>query len=825
MTRFDCRNEYRLRVLKEADAATTPNAIEYVEVRDTDEPDNALRQRTLYLRTIHPAPAPGSVDEITPANVSISGGDRVMDVEVEWVVRADATGGSVPAGLSAAQWAELTDDVDEPDHVLVVRTEVRGDFSTYTLALVVAGSKAHLTGFDPELSTVALRFKVECPTDLDCASASECGAPPAGETPRIDYLAKDFTGFRRLMLERLSTLSPSWAERSAADIGITVVELMAYVADELSWRQDAIATEAYLGTARSRVSLRRHARLVDYRLHEGCSARAIVRVETTAANANLPRGTVMFTQVPGVDRTVGAGSEALAEALLHHPAAFATCADAVLHADCDEMELYGWGDPEACLARGAVSATLTGRPDVGVGDLIVLAETASPANGKKEDANPTQRFAVRLTEVTLDVDPAGGLFDVPATVTDKEVTRIAWHADDALPEALPLLHAESRTPTATAWGNIVLVDHGLPVAGEEMPPETPQLARSPLAYVVPPPSDDTPATATLLGLEPRLAAPAIELTGTFLTIDTVWKPAADLFASSRIDPHFVVEREGDFSAAIRFGDNRHGKRPEAGTSFMADYRLGGGTAGNVGAESITHVVTNNPSIIGVINPLPAAGGVEPESPQEVRRDAPHAFLVQERAVTPADYSEMAQRMGAVQSAETTMRWTGSWHTVFVSADRLGGAAVDPSFGSDLRTWLEKYRMAGYDLEVDVPVFVPLEIDLLVCVEARSLRSEVAALAGRALGTGVASDGRRGLFHPDRLTFGSSVYLSSVYASLHAITGVESVSVRTFQRLGQPHTSGLTSGVLEMQRLEIARLDNDPNFADRGLLTIRTGGGR
>ena len=37
-----------------------------------------------------------------------------------------------------------------------------------------------------------------------------------------------------------------------------MVELLAFVGDYLSYQQDAIATEAYLGTARRRVSVRRH---------------------------------------------------------------------------------------------------------------------------------------------------------------------------------------------------------------------------------------------------------------------------------------------------------------------------------------------------------------------------------------------------------------------------------------------------------------------------------------------------------------------------------------------------------------------------------------
>src|SRR5206468_1474717 len=83
--------------------------------------------------------------------------------------------------------------------------------------------------------------------------------------------------------------SPEWTERHAADIGITLVELVAYVADYLAYRQDAVATEAYLGTARKRVSVRRHARLVDYPMHDGCNARVWVQVvlDNTASPTGL----------------------------------------------------------------------------------------------------------------------------------------------------------------------------------------------------------------------------------------------------------------------------------------------------------------------------------------------------------------------------------------------------------------------------------------------------------------------------------------------------------------------------------------------------------
>ena len=100
-----------------------------------------------------------------------------------------------------------------------------------------------------------------------------------------------------MMLDRLSLTVPGWTERSAADVGVTLVELLAYAADNLTYRQDAIATEAYLGTARRRVSVRRHARLVDYHLHEGCNARAWVHVEVAGNNIALARGTQLLSRV------------------------------------------------------------------------------------------------------------------------------------------------------------------------------------------------------------------------------------------------------------------------------------------------------------------------------------------------------------------------------------------------------------------------------------------------------------------------------------------------------------------------------------------------
>ena len=114
-------------------------------------------------------------------------------------------------------------------------------------------------------------------TEKATAKASDTTQTALG----IDYLAKDYASFRRLMLDRLAASAPGAITGHPADPGTMLVELVAGVADDLSYYQDAVATEAYLGTARLRTSVRRHARLLDYLMHDGCNARAWVAMRAS----------------------------------------------------------------------------------------------------------------------------------------------------------------------------------------------------------------------------------------------------------------------------------------------------------------------------------------------------------------------------------------------------------------------------------------------------------------------------------------------------------------------------------------------------------------
>ncbi len=835
-----CCRENRREVIRRGGVS---NGIDHLEVLDGPDVTEAERQRVLLVHLLDD-PSAGLLT-LTPDGVAIEGGVRIKGIR--------ATG---------VAWS---------GRVLTVRVDRPGDFSTYTLRLRTP-SGGVIDGMDERLSQVDFSFTVECPAEFDCGTCpADCGstgdAPPA--PPDLDYLTRDYAGFRRLMLDRLAVLAPDLRERNPADLAVAIVEALAYSADHQSYRLDAIGTEATLATARRRVSARRHARLVDYRTHDGSNARTWVRVRAAVGQSGVlvPAGTQLLTRVASIGPTVPPGSAAYRQALAENPVVFETMHDVVVSAECNEMRLYTWGDGECCLPAGATGATVHGHPPLRAGDVVVLFEALGPRTGKAADADPAHRHAVRLVSAVATRDPIGGRFLDPPTAAPVDVTELSWDHEDAVPFGVCV---STRTGDAlvsgisVVQGNIVLADHGrthtaagfatVPDADPRLalPPSSdghssPARARlRPARFAPAVPEPDVTMTGTigraLPGGDPRLFArfdPAAPATAAMtwdrrhvlpqVRLDDddgrTWRAVRDLLNSGPFDPDFVVEVEAGGRAVLRFGTGEHGLRPRAGAVFDVTWRRGEGPAGNIGSDAVAHVVTGDPRIAAVSNPLAGTGGTAPESVERTRQDAPAAFLIPERAVTADDYALMAGRHPEVQRAVATQRYTGSWHTVFLTIDRRDGRPVDDDFEADLRAFLERYRMAGDDLEIDGPRFVPLDVVLRICVLPDYYRSDVGAAVAVRLGRGRLPDGRPAFFHPDNLTFGRPVPLSALLAAAHEVEGVGFAEPVTFRRRGDQSSVAPAPGELTMGRLEIARLDNDPNFSDRGTLRLELEGGR
>jgi predicted phage baseplate assembly protein len=318
--------------------------------------------------------------------------------------------------------------------------------------------------------------------------------------------------------------------------------------------------------------------------------------------------------------------------------------------------------------------------------------------------------------------------------------------------------------------------------------------------------------------------PQITLEGVHDDLVTTWLAKKDLLESADTDPDFVVEVETDSVARLRFGDDANGMRPDSGTVFTATYRVQNGRPGNVGANALDKF-TQVSGIKSCCNPLPASGGTDAESLDQIRRRAPWGFLTQQRAVTLEDYSEKAEENPRVQQASAEMRWTGSWHTVFLALDGKGSEQRSADLEAEVGRTLQRYRLAGVDLDFESPDYVSLELTLEVCVCDDYFLADVQQALLDTLSNRDLPNGAKGLFHPDNLSFGQTVYLSPIYAAVRKVDGVVSVNATVFQRQGVDDPQFLRTGEMKLSARQIPRLDNDRNFPDHGRLELVMMGGK
>jgi hypothetical protein len=289
--------------------------------------------------------------------------------------------------------------------------------------------------------------------------------------------------------------------------------------------------------------------------------------------------------------------------------------------------------------------------------------------------------------------------------------------------------------------------------------------------------------------------------------------------------------DGDGGSTIRFGDGFFGETPESGATFQVTYRVGGGSAVNVAADTITSLGTgaNNvaASLINkVTNPFAAQGGADEETNPQVARLAPQAFrTVQYRAVLAADYEAAAETLPWVSRAGTVFRWTGSWHTVFTTADPEGTQQIPVDEHIELINLLNRYRLAGYESYVPSPDYVSIDLIVTVCAVPTAFQGDVEAGVVSALSTTTFPNGTIGFFYYDNFTFGTPLELSALEAAIQSAYGVAGVVSVQYRQRGVTPTWTCLPEELQMGPNQVLRMDNDPNRPNNGTLQVIVLGGK
>jgi predicted phage baseplate assembly protein len=286
---------------------------------------------------------------------------------------------------------------------------------------------------------------------------------------------------------------------------------------------------------------------------------------------------------------------------------------------------------------------------------------------------------------------------------------------------------------------------------------------------------------------------------------TLWNEVTDFSASGANKKDYTLDH---FTGVVTFGNGEHGKIPHWLSSDgsnretsdtpniqVTQYQWGGGSAGNVGSNTITSLIDTVPYVASVTNLLPAQGGADGESVQDAEAMAPQQLRTLKRAVTPEDFVALAkqtpsariQRATAIplQRPQTQVVRAADG-TVITPPDAPGVVTVivvpdgpDPRqpIANDqtlaaVAAWLDQYRLVTCELYITNPVYRLVEISARVTVDPGAAGTDVIGRLENALLAfyNPLAGGQQG----GGWDFGGTIYVSDAYRQILKVTGVDRV---------------------------------------------------
>lgn len=492
-----------------------------------------------------------------------------------------------------------------------------GDYSTYTLTI---NDKIH-KWIDPVFGSISFKFHPGY-FSLNCKPEQPAATAPKPTTV-IDYLAKDYESFKHVLITAMMERVPGWRPTSEADLDQVLIELLCAAADELSDYQDRVMNEAYLATARKRVSLARHVRLMDYHIHQGNQASTWLALCITGTNAKEP--IKLGGQAPEDLNLVVSTNSAEDDT----STIFISRGDWYLYPILNEIELYTWSDSVPALEAGCTTADLkfdtndsnelsdlAGHIKEGKVTHLLIQEYLNPVSGEESDADPTKRQVLELIRSGTDEPKV-----IHDPVEDKYLLRVCWEKRDKLKSnyCFTVDCNNKKVPRVSLFhGNLVKVCHGRPVTGVFKEPDTVlsdgqnyyerdlrqnrklktsfKLPDAPLAYKNTAPGGEVPSKSTLKIYEIGMYDESEKHDKNWSQDKwNQWSEEINLIHSTNIindDNHFIVETDEEGSSLVRFGDGINGREWPENAILLCRYQVGYGPDGNVGRDTLCNADVN-----------------------------------------------------------------------------------------------------------------------------------------------------------------------------------------------------------------------------------------
>ena len=276
-----------------------------------------------------------------------------------------------------------------------------------------------------------------------------------------------------------------------------------------------------------------------------------------------------------------------------------------------------------------------------------------------------------------------------------------------------------------------------------------------------------------------------------------WVQVPDFAGSGPEDRHFVLDAvagEISFGPAVREPDGtvrQYGAVPPKGAHVRADaYLTGGGRAGNLAPRAVSVLKSSIPYVSRVENRRTMAGGVDGEEIENAKLRGPISLRTRGRAVTTEDFEHLAleaapelARVRAVAAGDGAD--AGSVRVLVVPAaqDDAGRLRFEQLLASDetlarVAARLDECRVVGTRVLVEPPAYRGITIVARLRARPRVNPTRLQDDAMRAI---------YGYFHPitggpegTGWPFGRPVQVGEVYSVLQGLRGTELVEdVRLF----------------------------------------------
>lgn len=254
-----------------------------------------------------------------------------------------------------------------------------------------------------------------------------------------------------------------------------------------------------------------------------------------------------------------------------------------------------------------------------------------------------------------------------------------------------------------------------------------------------------------------------------------WTEVPSLFDQPPDARVYALRQDDAGNTTVQFGDGTEGARLPGGTDNLRfAYRRGLGAAGNVGAGSISTLISRPLGVKAARNPAPAGGGEDAESVDDARRNLPLTVLTMGRAVSLQDHADLARAFAGIAKADAAWFDGRGEHGVLITAAGVGGDAVAPGgpLHANLLAALRASGDALLPLALVPHVDARFELQARLTVDAARRVDDVLAEADAVL---------RSAFGFDARAFAEPVTVDGVIAVLHGVAGVLAVDVERLRR--------------------------------------------